>query len=100
MLLRIHFPPELLAEVLCTATNSFQIIEIVGRDALEDLSHATHGEFRESIGCAGVIEMALEEAHQLAALSLAVHLLSILAEVFRKEVSDAFHEVSVTNGGA
>lgn len=49
MLLWVYFPPEFLAEVLCPRAHGLQIVEILGRDTLEDLAHATHGQFRDTV---------------------------------------------------
>lgn len=93
MLLGIDLPPELLAEVLRLATDGLEVIEVVGRDAFELLADAAHGELRKPVLTAGVIEMALKEAHELATLRLAG--LGLFGSGRRDEVADSLHTLIV-----
>ncbi len=95
MLLGIDLPPELLAEVLRAAADGLEVVEVVGRDAFQLLADAAHGELGEAVLRAGVIEVPLEEAHELAALGLPR--LGLLGRCLRNEVADPLHKIIVPN---
>lgn len=93
VLLRVYLPPEFLTKAFRAAADAFEIVEIIGRNPLQYLAHATHGEHRKSVMRSRVIQMAAEELHQLAALSGFGFLLC--GEVFRKVITYGTHLVSV-----
>ena len=64
----INFPPKLLAEMFCFRAHALEVIEVVRRNALEDFSHARHGEQGKPVMRSGVVEVTLKETHELPAL--------------------------------
>lgn len=71
VLFGVDFPPEPLAEILRLAADALQVIEVRGRNLLKNEAHARHGDGRESILCAGVVQVPHKKAHEFAAFGLA-----------------------------
>ena len=92
MLFWINFPPEFLAEVFGATADRLQVVEIVGRNAFEYSTEASHGEFRETVLRTGIVEMALKKPEQFTAL-MHTGLLGFfsLGRGFRKKVSNRLH---------
>ena len=63
----VEFPPEGFAETFRLTAHALQIIEIGGWYLLKHGAKVRHRHRREAVGDAGVVQMAQEEAHQLAA---------------------------------
>jgi hypothetical protein len=89
VLFRVYFPPKFLAEVLCFVAHTLQIVEILSRNAFQNLAQVRHGYLGESVVGACVIEVLLEVAHQLTALGFA-RLLEFDVSV-RKKIPNALH---------
>jgi len=68
MLLRVQEPPEFLGEVGGILATRFQIVEVFRRDALQDLAHPAHREWRQIVPDSAAIQLLAEEPHQFPAL--------------------------------
>mgnify|MGYP001575768099 CR=1 FL=1 len=71
MLLWVYLPPEFLAEILCLFAHALQVVEILGRNALQNFANAPHGELGQIVICSVVVKLLLKNAHKLAPLRLA-----------------------------
>ena len=71
MFLGIQEPPKCLREILGVVADAFDVIQIFGRNRLEDFAHARHRDLFISITRAGRIEVITKVAHELAAFGLA-----------------------------
>jgi len=71
MILRINLPPEFLGEIRRVTTDTLEIIEIFGRDLLEEFAEMSHGDLGHTVVDAARIDMGKEILHELAALGLA-----------------------------
>ncbi len=98
MLRRVELPPELFTETFRLATDALQIVEVLGRYFLKHRAEVGHRHRCESVLLTGVIQMAEEEAHELAALSLALFSLGRRRRSFLyvgKNVAYGFHAASM-----
>ena len=98
MLRGIELPPEALAEVLRLATGAFQIIEVGGRYLLEYGAEVRHRHGREPVLLAGIVQVAKEKTHELAAFGEALSPFGrrrrFLLKI-RQYLADGFHEISI-----
>ena len=95
MFLGVDFPPKLLAEMLCATAHALEVVEVIGRNTFENLTHAAHGEHGESITRTGIVEVAHKEPHEFAPLRRLGFLRG--GEVFGKIVANGLHVPSVAN---
>ena len=66
----VYFPPKDFTEVFCVRADTLEIVEVFGRNAFQNLSHAAHSDSSISIHSAGVIQMACKKTHEFAPFGL------------------------------
>lgn len=88
VLLGIYLPPEFFAEMFRLSADALEIIEVFGRNALENFPQVAHGELWKIVIGPGVVQMFLEKAHELASFGLSRF---FEFEFCGEEVADALH---------
>ncbi len=84
VLRRVQFPPEFFAEVLRLTADAFEVIQILRRDFFQHGAEVRHRHRGEAVLLARIVEVALEEPHQLAPLRLALPPLGRLRRLLLK----------------
>lgn len=103
MLFRVNLPPKFFTEVFCLAANTLEIIEVAGRDAFKFGTETSHGERREAVVRARIIQVAEEETHQFAALGFALFPSRRFGCLFLnvgKDFADGFHLIRMRFNGS
>lgn len=94
----VELPPEGLRETLCLAADTFQIIEVLGRDLFKHRAEVRHGHGREPVLFTRIIKVTKKEAHNLAALGEAFFTLRYFCHLLlelRHHLADGFHVDSI-----
>lgn len=94
MLLGVQFPPEFFAEILGLAADAFEVIQVGGRDAFQLGAEPRHREGLKAVLLPCVVQVPLEESHQLASLGLALPPLGRLRPFLLKigeNIANGFH---------
>ena len=66
----IYLPPELFTKTFSLLADTFKVIEVLGGDTFQNLSHPAHGQLGKIIVCTIVIQLLLKIAHELTSLRL------------------------------
>jgi len=90
VLLRIDLPPELLTKMFGLIADALEVIQIFGRDTLENPSKTRHRKEGKSVLSARRVQARDEIAHQFASLCFA----RLLISDARNEVTDVLHRES------
>jgi len=91
---RVKFVPEFFTKVFCLTADALEIVQILRWYLLQHSAQMRHRHRREAVLLARIIQMPLEEAHQLAALGLALPPLGRLRPFLLKigeNIANGFH---------
>src|SRR3989344_2510388 len=94
MLSRVQLPPEFFAEVFGLATDTFQVVEVSGRDAFQLGAEPRHREGLKAVLLPCVVQVPLKESHQFSSLRLSLPPLRRLCRFLlkiREYLTDRLH---------